>query len=107
MYGFASNSRVLFCFSELTNAKGTLLAMLSGKVNSLPNHIQSVYVQNILKILSVILKNESPEEGIEVNNSILCSKKSSSRIFHQFFSISRCFIADLRNHMQQVTAVRI
>lgn len=64
------------CCSELNNPEQTLLAMLSGKVNLLPNHIQSVYVQNILKILNIILKEASQEHIVEV-------------IFDSFFAHSR------------------
>lgn len=58
----------LKCFRELVDPEKTLLAMLEGKVNALPSHIQSVYVQNILKILCIILKNTSTEHAIEVSN---------------------------------------
>lgn len=51
---------------ELVDPEKTLLAMLEGKVNALPSHIQSVYVQNILKILCIILKNTSTEHAIEL-----------------------------------------
>lgn len=51
--------------------------MLSGKVNLLPNHIQSVYVQNILKILNIILKEASQEHIVEV---IIISRLFSSLI---------------------------
>ena len=53
-------------YRELKNPETTLLAMLEGKVNSLPSHIQAVYVQNILKILNVILKEASSKHVIEV-----------------------------------------
>lgn len=53
--------------------------MLEGKVNSLPSHIQAVYVQNILKILNVILKEASTEHIVEVNNTELISRISRLR----------------------------
>ncbi len=56
---------------ELDNPKNTLLAMLGGKVTSLPNHIQSVYVQNILKILNIILKDASQELALEVSYTLI------------------------------------
>lgn len=56
----------IFFYSDLANPEITLLAMLGSKVNSLPNHIQSVYVQNILKILNIILKGASQEHAVQV-----------------------------------------
>lgn len=73
-----------FHYSELKNPENTLLAMLEGKVNSLPSHIQAVYVQNILKILNVILREASTKHAVEViikftmNLGIVMSKLSNS-----------------------------
>lgn len=42
-------------YRELPNPQTTLEAMLKGKeVTNLPGHIQAVYIQNILKIFSLI-----------------------------------------------------
>lgn len=35
-------------------------------MNALPGHIQAVYVQNILKVLTVLLTKSSHEHAIEV-----------------------------------------
>ncbi|XKL64128.1 hypothetical protein PGB90_004214 [Kerria lacca] len=59
--------------TDLANPEITLLAMLGSKVNSLPNHIQSVYVQNILKILNIILKGASQEHAVQLCETI-CDK---------------------------------
>ncbi|XP_075228481.1 AP-3 complex subunit delta-1-like isoform X2 [Lycorma delicatula] len=49
---------------ELDNAEATLEAMLGGRVNSLPGHIQAVYVQNILKVLTVLLTKSPVSHAI-------------------------------------------
>lgn len=41
--------------------------MLTGKVHSLPGHIQAAYVQNIMKVLSIILLNGDTQQSIKVN----------------------------------------
>lgn len=79
----------VICCSELNNPEQTLLAMLSGKVNLLPNHIQSVYVQNILKILNIILKEASQEHIVEVI-SILRILLSIFRIVSNFVCFQLC-----------------
>lgn len=40
--------------------------MLTGRVNSLPGHIQAVYVHNILKVFSVILVDADAEKAAKV-----------------------------------------
>lgn len=40
--------------------------MLTGKVHSLPGHIQAAYVQNIMKVLSIILSKGDNEQSIKV-----------------------------------------
>ncbi|XP_054274648.1 AP-3 complex subunit delta-1-like [Macrosteles quadrilineatus] len=51
--------------TELTDPEATLQAMLSGRVNALPGHIQAFYVQNILKVFSVILGQSDVEKAIK------------------------------------------
>ncbi|XP_039286547.1 AP-3 complex subunit delta-1 isoform X2 [Nilaparvata lugens] len=46
---------------ELDEAEATLSAMLGSRVTELPGHIQAVYVQNILKVLTVLLAKAEPE----------------------------------------------
>ncbi|KAL5022862.1 hypothetical protein ScPMuIL_002017 [Solemya velum] len=51
-------------FSEhVTDPKVTLEAMLKPKITALPGHIQSVYVQNILKLYGNVLKQAELEEN--------------------------------------------
>lgn len=60
--------------------------MLTGKVHSLPGHIQAAYVQNIMKVLSVILSNGDTQQSIKVY-SLFNIKKSAIMlyvIYHQF-----------------------
>lgn len=47
--------------SLLPNRESTLSAMLGGRVNALPGHIQAYYVQNILKIFATELSNSDLE----------------------------------------------
>lgn len=42
-------------FRFLSDAKSTLKSMFKPQITSLPGHIQSVYVQNIIKLYSSIL----------------------------------------------------
>ncbi|GFR79940.1 AP-3 complex subunit delta-1, partial [Elysia marginata] len=54
-------------FSEhLSNPKATLEAMLRPKITSLPGHIQSIFVQNILKLYGKILKAAEAKEDAEL-----------------------------------------
>lgn len=51
-------------FSEcVPNPQGTIEAMLRGKVTSLPGHIQSVYVQNVMKLYARVLRDASSKEN--------------------------------------------
>ncbi|XP_064626859.1 AP-3 complex subunit delta-1-like isoform X4 [Lineus longissimus] len=53
-------------FSEhLKDTRSTLEAMLRPKVTQLPGHIQSIYVQNILKLYSRLLSKAEQEEDME------------------------------------------
>uniref|UniRef100_A0A1B6DPB2 AP-3 complex subunit delta n=2 Tax=Clastoptera arizonana TaxID=38151 RepID=A0A1B6DPB2_9HEMI len=45
--------------NELVDPVSTLDAMLTGRGNTLPGHIQAVYVQNILKVFSILLSKAS------------------------------------------------
>lgn len=56
-----------FCYSELEKPEETLFSMLTGKVHSLPGHIQAAYVQNIMKVLSIILSKGDTQQSIKVN----------------------------------------
>jgi len=55
-----------YCCSELEKPEETLFSMLTGKVHSLPGHIQAAYVQNIMKVLSVILSKGDIQQSIKV-----------------------------------------
>jgi len=52
--------------------------MLNGKVHSLPGHIQAAYVQNIMKVLSIILSKRDTQQSIKVfshyliKNNLIC-----------------------------------
>ncbi|CAI6350709.1 unnamed protein product [Macrosiphum euphorbiae] len=52
--------------NELEKPEETLFSMLTGKVHSLPGHIQAAYVQNIMKVLSVILSKGDIQQSIKV-----------------------------------------
>ncbi|XP_024214553.1 AP-3 complex subunit delta-1 [Halyomorpha halys] len=52
--------------SELPNTKSTLEALLNGRINCLPPHIQAIYVHNILKVFSKILEVSGTEEAIKI-----------------------------------------
>lgn len=56
-----------FYYSELEKPEETLFSMLTGKVHSLPGHIQAAYVQNIMKVLSIILSKGDTQQSIKVN----------------------------------------
>lgn len=51
---------------DLPNANATLEAMLTGRVNSLPGHIQAVYVHNTLKVFSIILIDADTEKAMKL-----------------------------------------
>lgn len=58
-------------FSEhLSNPKTTLEAMLRPKITSLPGHIQSIFVQNILKLYGKILKAAEAKEDAELKAEV-------------------------------------
>ncbi|ELT88988.1 hypothetical protein CAPTEDRAFT_18044 [Capitella teleta] len=65
-------------FSEhLRDPQGTLEAMLRSKVTQLPGHIQSIYVQNIVKLYSRVLsqaESESDPETINETSALLLEK---------------------------------
>ncbi|CAH1773291.1 unnamed protein product, partial [Owenia fusiformis] len=53
-------------FSEhLPNSKQTLESMLRPKVTQLPGHIQSIYVQNLIKLYSSILVKGEADENLD------------------------------------------
>ncbi|XP_005107703.1 AP-3 complex subunit delta-1 isoform X2 [Aplysia californica] len=65
-------------FSEhLNDPKATLEAMLRPKITSLPGHIQSVFVQNILKLYGKILKaaEAKEEDGVKAEVHALLQEK--------------------------------
>ena len=51
---------------HLKDPQAALEAMLKPKITALPGHIQSVYVQNILKLYSNILKSAESEGNTEL-----------------------------------------
>ena len=55
-----------FIFSHLKDPQAALEAMLKPKITLLPGHIQSVYVQNILKLYSNILKSAEADGNMEL-----------------------------------------
>ncbi|XP_071853079.1 AP-3 complex subunit delta-1-like isoform X3 [Apostichopus japonicus] len=50
---------------HLLNPRHTLDAMFHGRITSLPGHIQSIYVQNIVKLYSAIIHQLEEEEDKE------------------------------------------
>lgn len=52
--------------NELEKPEETLFSMLTGKVHSLPGHIQAAYVQNIMKVLAIILSKGDNQQSIKV-----------------------------------------
>ena len=55
-----------FIFRHLKDPQAALEAMLKPKITLLPGHIQSVYVQNILKLYSNILKSAEADSNMEL-----------------------------------------
>jgi len=55
-----------YYYSELEKPEETLFSMLTGKVHSLPGHIQAAYVQNIMKVLAIILSKGDNQQSIKV-----------------------------------------
>ncbi|XP_060581566.1 AP-3 complex subunit delta-1-like [Ruditapes philippinarum] len=51
---------------ELEDPKGVLEAMLKPKITALPGHIQSVYVQNSIKLYANIIKRSEEDNDTEV-----------------------------------------
>ncbi|XP_050546578.1 AP-3 complex subunit delta-1 [Daktulosphaira vitifoliae] len=51
---------------ELEKPEETLFSMLTGKVHSLPGHVQAAYVQNIMKVLAVILLRDDKLLSIKI-----------------------------------------
>lgn len=58
----------LFISRHLTDPKAVLEAMLKPKITALPGHIQSVYVQNIIKLYADIIKRAESEEEEEAES---------------------------------------
>jgi len=54
------------CCSELEKPDETLYSMLSDKVHLLPCHIQTAYLQNMMKVVSIILSKRDTQQSIEV-----------------------------------------
>ena len=59
-----------FLHRHLSNPKATLEAMLRPKITSLPGHIQSIFVQNILKLYGKILKAAEAKEDAELKAEV-------------------------------------
>lgn len=57
---------LLLFFSELTDPKAVLDSMLKPKITALPGHIQSVYVQNAIKLYANIIKRAEEDNDTEV-----------------------------------------
>ncbi len=72
------NTRLtLFCYRHLPDPRSSLEAMLKPKVTQLPGHIQSVFVQNIIKLYSSLLVKaelENDEETIKEAGQLLVEK---------------------------------
>lgn len=51
--------------SQLGDPKGVLDAMLKPKITALPGHIQSVYVQNIIKLYANIIKRAEEDDDTD------------------------------------------
>ena len=58
------------CARHLRDPRGTLEALLRSKVTQLPGHIQSIYVQNILKLYSRVLSQAESENDTETVTEI-------------------------------------
>uniref|UniRef100_A0A0B7A1L1 AP-3 complex subunit delta n=1 Tax=Arion vulgaris TaxID=1028688 RepID=A0A0B7A1L1_9EUPU len=71
-------------FSEhLSNPKTTLEAMLKPKITSLPGHIQSIFVQNILKLYGKILKAAEAKEDDELKKEVHALLQEKLPVFIQ------------------------
>ncbi|KAK3089741.1 hypothetical protein FSP39_006122 [Pinctada imbricata] len=51
---------------HLSSPRETLEAMLKPKITSLPGHIQSIYVQNILKLFGNLMRSAQEEENTDL-----------------------------------------
>ncbi|KAH9491695.1 AP-3 complex subunit delta-1 [Bulinus truncatus] len=71
-------------FSEhLNNPKATLEAMLKPKITSLPGHIQSIFVQNILKLYGKILKAAEAKEDDNLKKEVHALLQEKLPVFIQ------------------------
>ncbi|KAK6990578.1 AP-3 complex subunit delta-1-like isoform X2, partial [Biomphalaria glabrata] len=71
-------------FSEhLNNPKATLEAMLKPKITSLPGHIQSIFVQNILKLYGKILKAAEAKEDETLKKEVHALLQEKLPVFIQ------------------------
>ncbi|XP_059146899.1 AP-3 complex subunit delta-1-like isoform X2 [Physella acuta] len=71
-------------FSEhLNNPKATLEAMLKPKITSLPGHIQSIFVQNILKLYGKILKAAEAKEDDQLKKEVHALLQEKLPVFIQ------------------------
>lgn len=79
-----------FCFclrSLLPDQKAVLMFMLKPRVASLPGHIQSVYVQNILKLYAYIMAKAENEVRLKRFNGKVKCKPELPQVNH--FRIAR------------------
>ena len=58
-------THIVFAFRHLTDPATTLESMLRPKVVSLPGHIQSVFVQNILKLYAHVVTQAEGRDDSE------------------------------------------
>ena len=67
-----SFSNIVVYFRHLTDPRSVLEAMLKPKITVLPGHIQSVYVQNTIKLYANIISRleEDDEEAAETVKQI-------------------------------------
>ncbi len=74
---FVLNVFIFNLHRYLKDPRATLEAMLRPKVTALPGHIQSIFVQNIIKLYSSVLVKaelEDDEEAIKSASSLLIEK---------------------------------
>jgi AP-3 complex subunit delta-1 len=58
------SSKRISLFSHLKDPQKTLESILSTKITLFPGHIQSVYYQNILKIITYIIQSSDNNETL-------------------------------------------
>lgn len=81
--------------------------MFRGKITSLPGHIQSVYVQNGLKLFAFIIKDKINEEGQGHNEKVIDLAKKLSDKFEAFLHSSDLEVQERASSALQLLGVLI